>query len=116
MKGKQKKCIVLVLLAACLCVVFFSMHVVSQKNSNVSKAETFADHLGRSIEEDFMDIDGLESAHAEVNYDKKTGEYSLELSLTADREISGEQMELYKKAMNKTFENVVIIVNGEIIE
>lgn len=94
----------------------FVLNETFQEDGNTDKAETFGNLLSRLTEEDFMGVDGIISAHAEVIYDEKTEQYSMELSLTTDKEISEEQFELYKSALNKTFEDIVIIVNGVIVQ
>ena len=61
--------------------------------------EQYCEYLAKNTENMFTDEDGIESADAIVSYDEGTEQYSIELSLKTNGEVSGEQIELYKLSL-----------------
>ncbi len=74
--------------------------------------EQYCEYLAKNTENMFTDEDGIESADAIVSYDEGTEQYSIELSLKTNGEVSGEQIELYKNILSKTYAEVVLVVDG----
>lgn len=62
--------------------------VASLRNLN----EQYCDHLGQATEKEFMAEEGIASADATVAYDEGTGQYSVELSIETNGEVSEEQI------------------------
>ena len=77
--------------------------------------EQYCEYLAKNTENMFTDEDGIESADAIVSYDEGTEQYSIELSLKTNREVSGEQIELYKNILSKTYAEVVLVVDGSVM-
>ena len=77
--------------------------------------EQFCNHLVQFTESTFTDEEGIESADAIVSYDEETEQYSIELSLKTNGEVSGEQIELYKNILSKTYAEVVLVVDGSVM-
>ena len=77
--------------------------------------EQFCNHLVQFTESTFTDEEGIESADAIVSYDEGTEQYSIELSLKTNGEVSGEQIELYKNILSKTYAEVVLVVDGSVM-
>ena len=73
--------------------------------------EQYCEYLAKNTENMFTDEDGIESADAIVSYDEGTEQYSIELSLKTNGEVSGEQIELYKNILSKTYAEVVLVVD-----
>ena len=69
--------------------------------------EQYGDHLAQTTENMFADEDGIESADATVSYDEGAEQYSIELTIETNGEVSGEQIELYKNILSKTYAEVV---------
>ena len=77
--------------------------------------EQYCEYLAKNTENMFTDEDGIESADAIVSYDEGTEQYSIELSLKTNGEVSGEQIELYKNILSKTYAEVVLVVDGSVM-
>ena len=77
--------------------------------------EQYCEYLAKNTENMFTDEDGIESADAIVSYDEETEQYSIELSLKTNGEVSGEQIELYKNILSKTYAEVVLVVDGSVM-
>ena len=77
--------------------------------------EQYCDHLAQTTENMFADEDGIESADATVSYDEGTEQYSIELTIETNGEVSGEQIELYKNILSKTYAEVVLMVDGSVL-
>ncbi len=77
--------------------------------------EQYCDHLAQTTENMFADEDGIESADAMVSYDEGTEQYSIELTIETNGEVSGEQIELYKNILSKTYAEVVLMVDGSVM-
>lgn len=77
--------------------------------------EQYCDHLAQTTENMFADEDGIESADAIVSYDEGTEQYSIELIIETNGEVSGEQIELYKNILSKTYAEVVLMVDGSVM-
>ena len=77
--------------------------------------EQYCEYLAKNTENMFTDEDGIESADAIVSYDEGTEQYSIELSLKTNGEVSGEQIELYKNILTKTYAEVVLVVDGSVM-
>ena len=78
--------------------------------------EQYCEYLAKNTENMFTDEDGIESADAIVSYDEGTEQYSIELSLKTNGEVSGEQIELYKNILSKTYAEVVLVVDGSLMK
>lgn len=76
--------------------------------------EQWRDYLEQVTEKNFMGEEGIKSADATVTYDKETGQYSIELSLETSGEVDGEQIELYKSSLSKSYAKATLIINGEV--
>ena len=63
----------------------------------------------------FVDEDEIESADATVSYDEGAEQYSIELTIETNGEVSGEQIELYKNILSKTYAEVVLVVDGSVM-
>ena len=77
--------------------------------------EQYCDYLAQTTENMFADEDGIESADATVSYDEGTEQYSIELTIETNGEVSGEQIELYKNILSKTYAEVVLMVDGSVL-
>lgn len=77
--------------------------------------EQYCDYLVQTTESIFKDEDGIESADATVSYDEGTEQYSIELSLKTNGKVDREQIEYYKIYLSKTYADVILIIDGEII-
>ena len=77
--------------------------------------EQYCDYLAQTTENMFADEDGIESADATVSYDEGTEQYSIELTIETNGEVSGEQIELYKSILSKTYAEVVLMVDGSVL-
>lgn len=77
--------------------------------------EQYCVYLGQVTEKSFMSEEGVESADATVTYDEETGQYSIELSIITNGEVGGEQIEIYKSILRKTYAEVVLLVDGEVM-
>ena len=77
--------------------------------------EQYCDHLAQTTENMFVDEDGIESADAMVSYDEGTEQYSIELTIETNGEVSGEQIELYKNILSRTYAEVVLMVDGSVM-
>lgn len=110
----NKKYVVIFLLTFCLCLIFLSVYLYKASNEDIDKAEVYGDFLSRVVEEQFMGEDEIILAEAEVSYDRRRKQYSIELALTADKEISEEKIEFYKTILKKTCAESVLSINGEV--
>ena len=107
----------------CLCVIFImafggcgqaSLLGVSVKgNDEELRNEQNCHFLAQATESLFMEVDGIEAADAVVSYDKDSGQSFCALSLTTEAEISEEEIQKYKEILNKTYDQNVLIINGE---
>ena len=77
--------------------------------------EQYGDHLAQNTKNMFADEDGIESADATVSYDEGAEQYSIELTIETNGEVSGEQIELYKNILSKTYAEVVLVVDGSVM-
>lgn len=77
--------------------------------------EQYCDYLVQTTESMFKDEDGIESADATVSYDEETEQYSIELSLRTNGEVDREQIEDYKTYLSKTYADVILIIDGEVM-
>ena len=77
--------------------------------------EQYCDHLAQTTENMFEDEDRIESADAMVSYDEGTEQYLIELTIETNGEVSGEQIELYKNILSKTYAEVVLVVDGSVM-
>ena len=78
-------------------------------------AEQYCDHLVQFTESMFTDEEGIESADAAVFYDEGTEQYSIELSLETDGKVDSEKIEEYKTYLGKTYAEVILIIDGEVM-
>ena len=78
-------------------------------------AEQYCDHLVQFTESMFTDEEGVESADVAVFYDEGTEEYSIELSLETDGKVHSEKIEEYKTYLSKTYADVILIIDGEVM-
>ncbi len=78
-------------------------------------AEQYRDHLAQFTESMFTDEEGIESADAAVFYDEGTERYSIELSLETDGKVDSEKIEEYKTYLGKTYAEVILIIDGEVM-
>lgn len=109
---KMKKHIIVLSVIACLFLISVFLYKVSANMSEQRKVERYSEHLSQKVEDDFTGINGVELANAIVSYDKSQKQYSIELLLITDEEISEEQVELYKSVLTKTFVDVKLTING----
>ena len=77
--------------------------------------EQYCDHLAQTTENMFADEDGIESADAMVSYDEGTEQYSIKLSLETNGKVDSEKIEDYKIYLSKTYADVILIIDGEIM-
>ena len=63
----------------------------------------------------FISVDRFESADATVSYDEGTERYSIELSLKTNGKVNSEKIEEYKTYLSKTYADVVLIIDGEVM-
>ncbi len=77
--------------------------------------EQYCDYLVQTTESMFKDADGIESADATVSYDERTEQYSIELSLRTNGEVGRERIEDYKTYLSKTYADVILIIDGEVM-
>lgn len=87
-----------------------SNRIVTEKD----RREVYGDYPGQVVEKSFMGEDDIKSANAIISYDKTLDWYSIELSLTTEKETNEEKIELYKYALRKTYVEVTLMINGEI--
>ena len=77
--------------------------------------EQYCDYLVQTTESMFKDEDGIESADATVSYDEGSRQYSIELSLKTNGEVGRGQIEDYKTCLSKTYADVILIIDGEVM-
>lgn len=77
--------------------------------------EQYCDHLAQTTENMFTDEEGIEWADATVSYDEGTKQYSIELSLKTNGKVDSEKIEDYKIYLSKTYADVVLIIDGEVM-
>ena len=77
--------------------------------------EQFCNHLVQFTESTFTDEEGIESADAIVSYDEGTEQYSIELSLKTNGKVDSEKIEEYKTYLSKTYADVILIIDGEVM-
>lgn len=78
-------------------------------------AEQYCEYLTKNTESTFTDEKGIESADAIVSYDEGTEQYSIELSLKTNGEVDSEKIEEYKTYLSKTYADVILIIDGEVM-
>ncbi len=108
----MKKHIIVLVAIGCLLLISVSLYKVSANKSKQSKAEEYSEYLSQIVEDDFTGINGVESANAIVSYDESQDQYSVELSLITDEDISEDQVEMYKSVLRKTYVEVKLTING----
>lgn len=69
----------------------------------------------QTTESMFKDEDGIESAEATVSCDEGIEQYSIELSLKTNGNVNSEKIEDYKTCLNKTYADVMLIIDGEVM-
>lgn len=77
--------------------------------------EQYCEYLAMNMENMFTDEDGIESADAIVSYDEGTEQYSIELSLKTNGKVDSEKIEEYKTYLSKTYADVILIIDGEVM-
>ena len=77
--------------------------------------EQFCSYLVQFTESTFTDEEGIESADAIVSYDEETEQYSIELSLKTNGKVDSEKIEEYKTYLSKTYADVILIFDGEVM-
>ena len=109
-KSKIKKSIFLL----ALCTILLIVRVTNTLHSNreEEKIEKYRLYLEQVTEQDFMAIEGMKSASAVITQNEKEGDFSIELSLECEREVSSREIEHYKKILAKQYEDFVLIING----
>ncbi len=78
-------------------------------------SEQYHEYLAQNTENVFIDEDRIESADATVSYDEGTERYSIELSLKTNGKVNSEKIEEYKTYLSKTYADVVLIIDGEVM-
>ena len=69
----------------------------------------------QTTESMFKDEDGIESAEATVSCDEWIEQYSIELSLKTNGEAGKEQIEDNKTYLSKTYADVILVIDGEVM-
>ncbi len=77
--------------------------------------EQYCEYLAMNTENMFTDEEGIESADVIVSYDERTEQYSIELSLKTNGKIDSNKIEEYKTYLGKTYADMVLIIDGEIM-
>ena len=75
----------------------------------------YCDYLCQVTEKDFIGEEGIESVDATVTYDEETEQYSIKLSIETNGEVDEKQVELYKSILSKTYEEIALVVDGEVM-
>ncbi len=78
-------------------------------------SEQYREYLAQNTQNMFTGEDGIESADAAVSYDEGTEQYSIELSLKTNGNVNSEKIEDYKTCLNKTYADVMLIIDGEVL-
>lgn len=78
-------------------------------------AEQYCDYLRQVTESVFTDEDGIEAAEAAVSYEEETKQYAIELSLKTNGEVDSVKIEDYKTYLSKTYADVILIIDGEVL-
>ena len=106
-------------IVALICVFAF-MAAMAGKNasqSNMSSQESrdaqYIAFLKQMAENQFTKFEEINSAEAAVVYDKTLQQYKIELSLTADGEISQAEVESYKEMLSMQYDEIILIINGQ---
>ncbi|MCL2719055.1 MAG: hypothetical protein FWE14_09785 [Lachnospiraceae bacterium] len=84
------------------------------RNIEIFTNDLYRTHLKITIEDMFMNEENIETANAIIYFDKELIQYSIELILKANNQISDERIIFLKDNLNKTFANVVLYINGKI--
>lgn len=110
----KKKYVFGILLTVCLC-LFLGYCIFGASNHEIDKNEIYGTHLAQVIEENFMGLEAVKTADAEVTFDKALDQYSIEMSLETIGEISEEEIETYKRVLGNynDFAATTLIINGE---
>ena len=69
----------------------------------------------QTTESMFKDEDGIESAEATVSCDEGIEQYSIELLLKTKDKVESEKIEDYKTYLSKTYGDVTLIMDGEVM-
>ena len=75
----------------------------------------YCDYLRQVTEKDFIGEEGIDSVDATVTYDEETEQYSIKLSIETNGEVDEKQVELYKSILSKTYEEIALVVDGEVM-
>lgn len=80
-----------------------------------NKTEQYRSYLEQITEREFVGEDGIEAADATVTYDERTEQYSIELSLKTNGKVDTGQIEDYKTFLSRTYTEVILMVDGEVM-
>ena len=78
-------------------------------------AKQYCEYLVQITESMFINEDGIESVDATVSYDERTEQYSIELLLKTKDKVESEKIEDYKTYLSKTYGDVTLIMDGEVM-
>ncbi|MDE7353893.1 MAG: hypothetical protein K2O06_12745 [Acetatifactor sp.] len=85
----------------------------SSMSSQESRDAQYIAFLKQMAENQFTMFEEINSAEAAVVYDKTLQQYEIELSLTADGEISQAEVESYKEMLSMQYDEIILIINGQ---
>ena len=86
----------------------------SSMSSQESRDAQYIAFLKQMTETQFTKFEEeINSAEAAVVYDKTLQQYRIELSLTADGEISQAEVESYKEMLSMQYGEIILIINGQ---
>lgn len=103
-----------VFLAAVICVLALT-GCGRAANDESDKSKQYGEHLKQVTEQNFSGEEGIESAEAAVTYDEETKQYSIKLSLKTNDKADKGEIENYKTVLEKTYAEVILVVNGEVV-
>lgn len=111
--SRMKKNIIVSAFIACMVFSILCFYKLSKRDI-MDKGEAYGSYLEQVTEKNFMGEDEIKSADAKVSYVTAMDQYSIELLLSTEQHISEERIELYKKILNETYDEVILKINGEI--
>lgn len=84
-------------------------------NHKIDKKEIYGTYLAGIIEETFIDLEVVKSADVHITYDKISNQYSIEMSLETNGEVSEEEIKAYKRVLSNynEFAEMALKINGE---
>ena len=89
-------------------------NLVDGELTEADKQQRYLEYLGKQTEVDLMSMDEITAANANVS-STEDGKYDIKLNLYSEKELSEETLMQIHEALGKTFSNIEIYINGNVI-